>query len=100
MSQDNIPKNQIKSRNTIEQREHEDDAAARRVVSVDKTGEFIDEDNPTPVVVEFIRDGDPQKVVEDTANPANNRPLPVKLTGFEGDVVINSENLNLETQLD
>lgn len=100
MAQDNIPNNQIKSRNVIEQREHEDNAAARRVVSVDKDGEFTEEGNPFPVVVEFIRDGEPQQVVEDTSTPANNRPLPVKLTGFEGDVIINSENLNLETQLD
>lgn len=35
---DNIPKNQIKSRNTIEQREHEDDASARRVILVDPDG--------------------------------------------------------------
>lgn len=41
MAQDNIPKNQIKSRNTIEQREHEDDAAARRVVPVDQEGDFF-----------------------------------------------------------
>lgn len=46
MAQDNIPKNQIKSRNTIEQREHEDDAAARRIVNVDKDGNFISETNP------------------------------------------------------
>lgn len=38
MAQDNIPKNQIKSRNTIEQREHEDAAAARRVILVDIDG--------------------------------------------------------------
>lgn len=41
MAQDNIPKNQIKTRNSIEQREHEDDAAARRVVPVDQDGDFF-----------------------------------------------------------
>lgn len=41
MAQDNIPKNQIKSRNTIEQREHEDNAAARRVTPVDEDGDFF-----------------------------------------------------------
>lgn len=35
---DDIPRNQIKSRNTIEQREHEDDAAARRVILVNPDG--------------------------------------------------------------
>lgn len=49
MAQDQIPKNQIKSRNTIEQREHEDNAAARRVTPVDKDGEFFDENNRFPV---------------------------------------------------
>lgn len=100
MAQDNIPKNQIKSRNTIEQREHEDNAAARRVVAVDLSGEFLGQQNPGSAYVSFIRDGVPQTVTEDTSVPSNNRPLPVKLTGFDGDVVINSENLNLETQLD
>lgn len=97
---DNIPKNQIKSRNTIEQREHEDDASARRVVAVDLSGNFIGQQNPSSAYVSFIRNGQPQTVTEDTASPSNNRPLPVKLTGFDGDVIINSDNLNLETQLD
>lgn len=48
----------------------------------------------------FTRDGSDQEVTEDTATPANNRPLPVKITGLDGDVVINSSNLNLEVQLD
>lgn len=100
MAQDHIPKNQVTSRNTIEQAQHEEDAAAKRVVKVDADGEFVDSDNPDSTYVSFIRDGQPQQVVEDTATPANNRPLPVKLTGFDGDVIINSENLNLETQLD
>lgn len=45
---DNIPKNQIKSRNTIEQREHEDKAAARRVLLVDDEGVPYDESYPLP----------------------------------------------------
>jgi hypothetical protein len=47
----------------------------------------------------FIRDGGNQIVTEDTATPANNRPLPVKLTDFSGDMVLNAANLNLEVQL-
>lgn len=46
-----IPKNQILSRNSIEQREHEDDAAARRVLLVDKEGNPVDDSNPLPVDV-------------------------------------------------
>lgn len=49
MAQDNIPKNQIKSRNSIEQREHEDNAAARRVLNVDKDGNIYDETYRQPV---------------------------------------------------
>lgn len=48
----------------------------------------------------FILDGSNQPVTEDTVTPANNRPLPVKLTGFDGDVAINAANLNMEVQLD
>jgi hypothetical protein len=47
----------------------------------------------------FILDGSNQAVTEDTVTPANNRPLPVKLTGFDGDVNIDSSNLNLAVQL-
>ncbi len=54
---------------------------------------------PTAAIV-FTRDGASQEVVEDTATPANNRPLPVKLTDFSGDMVLNATNLNLEVQLD
>jgi hypothetical protein len=46
---DNIPKNKILTRNTIEQREHEDDAAARRVLPVDPQGNPITPDNRFPV---------------------------------------------------
>jgi hypothetical protein len=49
-----IPKNQIYSRNTIEQREHEDDAAARRVIPVDECGDPINEENPLPVSGTFV----------------------------------------------
>ena len=48
----------------------------------------------------FVRDGSDQVVTEDTGTPANNRPLPVKLTDLAGDVSINSANLNLEVQLE
>lgn len=53
MAQDQIPKNQIKSRNTIEQREHEDDAAARRILNVDKDGVPYDYTYRQPVDAEI-----------------------------------------------
>ncbi len=48
----------------------------------------------------FIRDGVNQEVTEDTGTPSLNRPLPVKLTDFSGDMILNASNLNLEVQLD
>ena len=44
----------------------------------------------------FIKNGGIVDVTEDTVTPANNIPLPVKLTGVDGDVVINATDLNLE----
>lgn len=52
----------------------------------------------TPGDITFQRDGGSQTVTEDTVTPANNRPLPVKLTDFSGDMVLNASNLNLEVQ--
>lgn len=49
--------------------------------------------------ITFTRNGAAQEVIEDTVTPANNRPLPVKLTDFSGDMVLNASNLNLEVQL-
>ena len=100
MPNQRIRGNQITDQRTIVQNEHEERADAKRVTPVDKNGEFHDAANPAPVLESFIRDGAPQQVIEDTQNPANNRPLPVKLTGFDGDVKIQADNLNLETQLD
>lgn len=73
---------------------------AIRTVSVDQYGRKYGVLNPRPTSTYFNRNGLPQEVTEDTVDPSNNRPLPVKMTGFDGDVIINSENLNLETQLD
>lgn len=95
-----IPKNQVKTRATIEQAEHEDGADARRITPVDKNGDFHDATNPAPTLEHFVRNGAPQVVTEDTVDPTNNRPLPVKLTGVQGDVVIEAENLNLQVQLE
>jgi len=93
-----LPKNQVRTPNTLNQHEHEDDADAKRVTLVDQDGDFLDNDNPQPTLTSFLRDGSAIQVSEDTANPLNNRPLPVKLTSFSGDIAISAGNLNLETQ--
>jgi len=46
-----IPKNQVRSRNKIEQHEHSDAADARRVLPVDENGNPINAGNPLPVDV-------------------------------------------------
>lgn len=45
--------------------------------------------------VQFVRDGVDTEVSEDTITPANNRPLPVKLTGITGDITITANDLNV-----
>ena len=46
-----IPNNRVRSRNTIEQAEHEDRADARRVVLTDPVGDFIGPANGLPVYI-------------------------------------------------
>ena len=43
----------------------------------------------------FVRDGSNQAVTEDTVTPANNRPLPVKLTNVTGDITITADQLDV-----
>jgi len=45
----------------------------------------------------FVLDGSNQVVTEDTVTPANNAPLPVKLTGVTGDVNITAGDLNVQS---
>jgi hypothetical protein len=45
----------------------------------------------------FFIDGNLQTVTEDTVNPANNSPLPVKLTGVTGDINITAGDLNIHS---
>jgi len=47
--------------------------------------------------VSFTRDGSNQVVTEDTVTPANNRPLPVKLSGVTGDITVTAQNLNVQS---
>lgn len=45
----------------------------------------------------FTRNGISTAVTEDTVTPANNRPLPVKLTNVSGDLSITAQNLNVQS---
>ena len=47
--------------------------------------------------IKFTKDGSDVTVNEDTVTPANNRPLPVKLTGVTGDLTITAQNLNVQS---
>lgn len=51
----------------------------------------------TPGPLRFTLDGAEQIVTEDTVTPANNAPLPVKLTGATGDINITAGDLNVQT---
>lgn len=51
----------------------------------------------TPGPVQFIRNGAITQVLEDTVTPANNTPLPVKLTGVTGDVNITAGDINVQS---
>lgn len=50
----------------------------------------------TPGPLQFVYDGVDTEVEEDTGTPANNRPLPVKLTGVTGDINITAGDLNVQ----
>jgi len=60
--------------------------------NVDASGNFTVAQGP----IQFLKDGNPIQVTEDTVNPANNIPLPVKLTDITGDVSITAHNLNVQ----
>lgn len=50
-----------------------------------------------PAAINFKLDGVLQEVIEDTVTPANNRPLPVKLTNVTGDLNITAQDLNIQS---
>jgi hypothetical protein len=52
--------------------------------------------NAVQTPIKFRLDGAEQEVVEDTGTPANNRPLPVKLTDVTGDINITANDLNVQ----
>lgn len=49
-----------------------------------------------PGAIKFVLDGSEVTVLEDTVTPANNRPLPVKLTSLTGDINITAGDLNVQ----
>ena len=63
-----------------------------RIPTVDQLGSTI-----TSSLTQFTRDGVTTTVTEDTVTPANNLPLPVKLTGVTGDINITAGDLNVQT---
>lgn len=46
--------------------------------------------------IKFRQDGAVVEVLEDTVTPANNQPLPVKLTGLTGDINVTAGDLNVQ----
>jgi len=62
-------------------------------LTIDKGGNLATSSGP----IQFIKDGAAQQVLEDTITPANNAPLPVKLTGATGDINITAGDLNVQT---
>lgn len=59
----------------------------------DKNGGLLTSAAP----LRFLRDSVATDVNEDTVDPANNVPLPVKLTGVTGDVKITAQNLDVQS---
>jgi hypothetical protein len=62
----------------------------------------VDQDGLVAVSVsaapaQFVLDGVPTQVVEDTTTPANNTPLPVKITSATGPINITAGDLNVQT---
>lgn len=47
--------------------------------------------------IQFVQDGSTVTVNEDTVDPNNNIPLPVKLTGVTGDINITAGDLNVQS---
>lgn len=62
-------------------------------LTITKDGELSTSSGP----IQFIKDGIAQVVTEDTVDPSNNAPLPVKLTSVTGDINITAGDLNVQT---
>ena len=64
-------------------------------LEIDNSGAVVTKPNATGKL-QFWFDGALQDVIEDTVTPANNRPLPVKLTDITGDINITAGDLNVQ----
>lgn len=60
--------------------------------NVDADGNIVTSQGP----LQFFKNGTSVTVNEDTGTPANNRPLPVKLTDVTGDINITAGDLNVQ----
>lgn len=49
--------------------------------------------------ISYMRDGVSTTVTHDTVTPANNRPLPVQITDYQGQITLNAANLDVNVQL-
>lgn len=65
-------------------------------LTISKEGNLATSSGP----LQFVRDGAAQQVIEDTVTPANNVPLPVKLSSVTGDINITANDLNVQLQHD
>jgi hypothetical protein len=61
-------------------------------LTITKDGELSTSSGP----IQFVKDGAVIQVQEDSVDPANNVALPVKLTGVNGDVIINAGDLQVQ----
>ena len=62
--------------------------------AADANGNLIISQGP----VQFVKDSTVVQVTEDTLNPLNNNPLPVKLTSVTGDINITANDLNVDIE--
>ena len=61
---------------------------------------LVSTDPGNPVVtgtLQYVKNGVTATVTEDTATPANNIPLPVKLMGVSGALTLTTDQLNVQT---
>lgn len=68
------------------------DLTRPRSFNVDADGNIVTSQGP----LQFVKDSAAVTVVEDTVDPSNNQPLPVKLTDVTGDINITAGDLNVQ----
>jgi hypothetical protein len=68
------------------------DLTRPRSFNVDADGNIVTSQGP----LQFVKDSAAVTVIEDTVDPSNNQPLPVKLTDVTGDINITAGDLNVQ----